>query len=1431
MNQVITNTADWTGPLSNTNQPVERLRKHPTQCARNARRTGQHVAFFLVAITVFAKLAGVTWSIHGRQRDINQPVVTYVFYPLRAFARSCLNKKIYHILSLFQKKIALKRAEGGHSLWPQTGGRNLPPSIRKNTGLFKKKPLIFLLTRKPSPFPRNKNEGSFKKVWKMSYHQANTMQNRPANPQMSSQDIYGPGGHASQFPDMVSGHSEKFFWEDFLGPPNNGLQAPPPIDSRQHSIEDMPAAYRGKNAFLEHRLRRLEIMMGDFTGILAPSVTVDDISFTWSEITFNAHTADITPYQSAPRLVTYGEKHFRAILPRRGIAMRMEHNFMLTDKGRMIFYQQIISMAEAVTNVIKLEVLRAIRMTHDYPPEGYNASGEFNGTNALDHQSIVQLMQDSISQFYCLMHPGMLVDLITRAKNDIARRKGDQPDTILAPEILQTALMHYDIERTTYKGAGAVGIARAEKEPESLQRFMGMNIYTVKTFINEQGRDLDFMRMTVEIGEYYVENSMRASTGSVSPTDAYASVDTHFQIYDETRNRWYTIDPRFVLENCGVFRSEPDDDGVRSFDDQELDKKNLGHHQFDHTHLGNMALYYSLRLKNSQTPAPPGHHKDPHDEIISQFSEIDSQYKVFPAAYIGQIQNQHLGQNDLLLAAHAIRARLPNADAIGTALQRIATHVAALAGDTGLGMQDNELVEYFKGTLDQGGKPGSFMGDNKVTTDTIPKDNNAFYNLLVTENPDDKLFPYGYTSYYAAKTLTVQLTSDTVGYSPHALAIAEDLRKHVPVFEEFADSLLAVLGDKCVLVNPHYDRLNMSQRSHYSTLWSTLFNANQSAVFVRSNKSGGGGNITRLASLNLPAVRYDPGVLVQIKGAKYADDFADLFIETASITDTTTEGRLLAAIIRLILRQVAYAVLGLYTDDESATEHRITSEDTEKHKTAVASQFWIALIKGELESGIKRVQATAYDGAIKDLAGAAGRFARAWITSIKLYVRPDLEPVQALLDDRVQAVVTEYATLVIAPRGGDKQLSSEGVDNVTSKVYNRTSLLMGPVLAEQIMKRVAAAPGSIVDEPILPADPEIPEEPILAARVQDLYLSGMLTARKGNREMGIIGDYWANVHANAHAKADRSVLQYIGANAPAMRFLLSTPDFVQRYLDIRGVASILDRALLLGYLLTPLRCSVMKRLVDNNIPLPFRWMVTRPHMSYDTFSITIMKAGLDTMMVARRPGLFEFADTINTQTTQANYIACYGPVVKKEQNIRHINHVWPAGSNGGSGVVPYHPEHYNPGERVYTDVNGNENGGSVFVMLLSCTEAHDLPNPLDISGYFAMYNEMVDDRTIPENTRGPHYSLAPFYRMLLGFGVKGYEKFKKDSYRGPETQNNVPNGVCYAGYQQGYNRKTAAFTNVSEGTGHFGAGMTYIGCHLIRAGRVTRHTMPGKSSV
>ena len=360
------------------------------------------------------------------------------------------------------------------------------------------------------------------------------------------------------------------------------------------------------------------------------------------------------------------------------------------------------------------------------------------------------------------------------------------------------------------------------------------------------------------------------------------------------------------------------------------------------------------------------------------------------------------------------------------------------------------------------------------------------------------------------------------------------------------------------------------------------------------------------------------------------------------------------------------------------------------------------------------------------------------------------------------------------------------------------------------------------------ADPQIPELPVLEVNFNDVILPGFTADVRNHRGSAAMRAsvgranrysiypaavaYYANLHASDHPRA----MDFISANARGLSAVADSNSFSKRFLDISRMASHVQRIVAIAYCTVSSSQQSMLELVRNDVMLPWRDFIARPHMSYHTYGIVLMKAGEETMVVYRKQGVFMVSGDGHRHKFYCNYMAYYAPEVFKSENIRNVNHVLPAGYIGGSGVGIYKKNTYIPGQHKF-------GGGSLFFMLTSLSQMKNIPSPMSITGYYRMYDPRITDNKIPDNA-ACHYDTAPLYVAYWGWQLSaGYSDYSTSSHKGFECDRQPPNEIMYNGRQKAFNVKVGDFTIDHPGNGHFqGDDLTDIGADQIRGGRFSR---------
>ena len=105
-------------------------------------------------------------------------------------------------------------------------------------------------------------------------------------------------------------------------------------DRFAHETYNLPAAYKGKNKYLQDVLNYMITGEADFYMELLPWVETDDLSIKWEIFSFNKTLFDLEPNQGVPRYVTAEREARSDRLVRRGLGFIIEHGFYTTEQGR-----------------------------------------------------------------------------------------------------------------------------------------------------------------------------------------------------------------------------------------------------------------------------------------------------------------------------------------------------------------------------------------------------------------------------------------------------------------------------------------------------------------------------------------------------------------------------------------------------------------------------------------------------------------------------------------------------------------------------------------------------------------------------------------------------------------------------------------------------------------------------------------------------------------------------------------------------------------------------------------------------------------------------------------------------------------------------------------------------------------------------------------
>lgn len=200
----------------------------------------------------------------------------------------------------------------------------------------------------------------------------------------------------------------------------------------------------------------------------------------------------------------------------------------------------------------------------------------------------------------------------------------------------------------------------------------------------------------------------------------------------------------------------------------------------------------------------------------------------------------------------------------------------------------------------------------------------------------------------------------------------------------------------------------------------------------------------------------------------------------------------------------------------------------------------------------------------------------------------------------------------------------------------------------------------------------------------------------------------------------------------------------------------------------------LKEGVQLGFPLPFEFLVMRPFIEHQTYSLVMTKGGSETGATYFGHNNVTLGDDAVSKLHYANLTFYQKSIIHNPKNVYIAEDVYLTGYTGGNGMQIFHGD---------TDVSygaemrdGPRYQKSLFVMLMEEGETQQLRNPVDITGGFPDHvDKFGTDRG---NFRhGQHYSTAAwnnahfqFDRYLQNGGPSNdTDPFIKDH----ETQNTV----------------------------------------------------------
>lgn len=252
----------------------------------------------------------------------------------------------------------------------------------------------------------------------------------------------------------------------------------------------------------------------------------------------------------------------------------------------------------------------------------------------------------------------------------------------------------------------------------------------------------------------------------------------------------------------------------------------------------------------------------------------------------------------------------------------------------------------------------------------------------------------------------------------------------------------------------------------------------------------------------------------------------------------------------------------------------------------------------------------------------------------------------------------------------------------------------------------------------------------------------------------------------------------------------------------------LTKDLALAYLFANITLPNVKAMIDADIRIPFDFIITRPHITFDT--LTAVKVQVDggaTMQTLVGPATFEMQNDAKTHTHAGDVVWHAKPVIMIPENVCVAQNIFVNGVRSGLRMDFVDPENYNASSGVY-------DGGSIIVIAISQNDTID-GNLFALNGTLVMPD--FGQLGLGKKDQA-QYSTASRYNRIYGWMDAIYGAHHEQIPQSLEyTERRWNNMLCMPGAFISCDYQTGAHTVFNRGRGHL-AGLCYPGCAEVLDG-------------
>jgi hypothetical protein len=306
---------------------------------------------------------------------------------------------------------------------------------------------------------------------------------------------------------------------------------------KRHGRWHLPDILKGPNTYLTDRVDGLitDATNSPFTSKILPYKYMEqpDGKIKWNVWSFDEGLASRVPYESAARTLTQSKKSYSGYMVRQGMAIVLEHNFMMSESGRINFKRQLQQLVGSIQLTNDMDVHVALVLAPSYQKDIREKYIE-------QEKSTPQICRDFIDLFGFVQKNQNAMDiLIEEAKTQLRMWGSPMPSFLMCNSKLTFQLtMTPDV--TNYVAHGAEGQKRLKAGPD-LPSYRGINIMHTRAFSMEPGAPpRDILRRRVRVAEYY----------RIKPHPE--NYQRQFQFYNEERDTWFSLSFKELLHYAKV---------------------------------------------------------------------------------------------------------------------------------------------------------------------------------------------------------------------------------------------------------------------------------------------------------------------------------------------------------------------------------------------------------------------------------------------------------------------------------------------------------------------------------------------------------------------------------------------------------------------------------------------------------------------------------------------------------------------------------------------------------------------------------------------------------------------------------------------------------------------------------------------------------------